>query len=100
MTLSKNLQDEENRFRRINVKKITSLKKLINTPIQEVNFFFDDNNKLDKISKNLAKKGNTSIKLKINDGKNNLIFKLNNKREIDRKTINLIKNKDILTTIK
>ena len=43
--------------------------------------------------------GNTLIKIKISDKNNNLNFQLKNKRNIDRKTINLIRNKEISAII-
>ena len=38
ITLTKNLNDEENRFKRINVKKIVGIKNLLNNPINHVKF--------------------------------------------------------------
>ena len=38
ITLNKSINDDENRFRRINVKKIISMKNLLNRPIDEVKF--------------------------------------------------------------
>ena len=45
------------------------------------------------------KDGKSNIKIQFNDLNNKLTFKLKNKRKIDRKSINLIKNKDILAII-
>ena len=100
ITLTKNLNDNENRFRRINVKKITSLKKLLNTPINKVKFNLKNMIDLEELSKQLKNKnGITDIELKIEDSDKKFIFKLKNKRKLDRKTINLIKNKDISSLI-
>ena len=100
ITLTKNLSDEENRFKRINVNKISSIKKLLNTPINKVNFNLKNVNNLDELSKKLLNtNGNSDIKIELNDLDKKLIFKLKNKRQIDRKSINLIKNKDISTII-
>ena len=95
----KNLTEEENRFKRINVKKISILKDLFNNPINEVEFKLRNLDKLNEISQNLKKEGKIDIKFKINNKENELIFKLKNKRHIDRKSINLLKNKDISTII-
>ena len=54
---------------------------------------------LDEISKFLPEKGNTIIKIKISDKKNDYTFQLKNKRNIDRKTINLLRNKEISAII-
>ena len=95
----KNLTEGENRFKRINVKKISILKDLFNNPINEVEFKLRNLDKLNEISQNLKKEGKIDIKFKINNKENELIIKLKNKRHIDRKSINLLKNKDISTII-
>ena len=100
ITLSKNIQNEENRFRRINVRKITSIKKISNSPINTVKFNLMNVNKLDILSKMLENNaGNSNIELEIQDSGKKLKFKLKNKRKVDRKSINLIKNKDISALI-
>ena len=44
--------------------------------------------------------GDTIIKIKIDDKNNNFNFQLKNNRKIDRKTVNLIRNKEISAIIK
>ena len=99
LTLIKSISDGENRFRRINVQKIASLKDLLNKPIEEVTFNLKSVQELSEISKFLPKSGDTLIKIKLSDEKNNFDFQLKNKRNIDRKTINLIRNKEISAVI-
>ncbi len=99
LTLIKSISDGENRFRRINVQKIASLKDLLNKPIEEVTFNLKSLQELSEISKFLPKSGDTLIKIKLSDEKNNFDFQLKNKRNIDRKTINLIRNKEISAVI-
>ena len=100
LTLIKSFNETENRFKRINVQKITSLKDLLNKPIDEVTFNINSLKGLDAISKFLSKNGDTSIKIELSDEKNNFSFQLKNKRNIDRKTINLIRNKEIFAIIR
>ena len=100
ITLSKNFEDEQNRFRRINVKKITSMKNLLSSPINNVKFDLKDLNKLEELSKKLTNNdGCSNIRIEVHDLDKKLTFKLKNKRQIDRKSINLIKNKDISAII-
>ena len=99
LTLIKSISDGENRFRRINVQKIASLKDLLNKPIEEVTFNLKSLQELSEISKFLPKSGDTLIKIKLSDEKNNFDFQLKKKRNIDRKTINLIRNKEISAVI-
>ena len=99
LTLIKSISDGENRFRRINVQKIASLKDLLNKPIEEVTFNLKSVQELSEISKFLPKLGDTLIKIKLSDEKNNFDFQLKKKRNIDRKTVNLLRNKEISAVI-
>ena len=56
ITLTKNINDEENRFKRINVKKIVGMKNLLNRPINHVKFNLKDVNKLEELSQKLINK--------------------------------------------
>ena len=99
ITLVKNLSDEENRFKRINVKKIALLKELINKPIKEIQFK-SENIKFFKSIFNLSKtNAQTDVKLVIKDNGKNLIFKLKDKRYIDRKTLESLNDKAISSLI-
>tara|TARA_B100001121_G_scaffold266644_1_gene249395 strand:+ start:1 stop:1302 length:1302 start_codon:yes stop_codon:yes gene_type:complete len=99
LTLSKSISNEENRFRRINVQKIASLKDLTNKTLDEITFDLKSLRELDEISKFLEKKGDTLIKIKLSDKNNHFDFQLKNKRNIDRKTLNLLRNKEISAII-
>ena len=99
LTLTKSISNDENRFKRINVQKIASLKDLLNKPIDEVTFNLKSLKELDEISKFLPKTGDTLIKIQLRDKINRLNFQLKNKRNIDRKTINLLRNKHISAII-
>ena len=99
LTLLKSISNEENRFKRINVQKIASLKELLNKPIHEITFNLKSLKELDEISKFLPKNGETLIKIKLKDKNKHLSFQLENKRNIDRKTLNLIRNREISAII-
>ena len=99
LTLTKSISEEQNRLKRINVDKIASLKDLLNKPINEVTFNLKSMRELKEISKLLSKNGDTLIKIKLNDKDDNFDFRLRNKRKIDRKSINLLRNKEISAII-
>ncbi len=99
LSLIKSQSNDENRFRRINVKKVGSLKDLINKPINEATFNIKSLNELAEIRKFLSKNGDTLINIKIKDDNKDLNFRLTNKRNLDRKTINLLRNKEIFAII-
>ena len=95
----KTISNDENRFKRINVQKIASLKDLFNKPVNEIVFNIKSIQDIDKISDLVDAEGTTEVKINITDKNNEISFKLKNKRLIDRKAINIIRNKDISTTI-
>ena len=99
ITLSKNIPEGENRFKRINVKKISSLKDLFNKPVSEIEIKLNDPDQVKEISNILIKEGSTNVKIVINNLDNDLVFQLKNKRLVDRQSINILKNQGILTTI-
>ena len=99
ITLIKTISNDENRFKRINVQKIASLKDLFNKPVNEIVFNIKSIKDIDKISDLVNEEGTTEVKINITDKNNEITFKLKNKRLIDRKAINIIRNKDISTTI-
>ncbi len=99
LTVAKNLSDDDNRFKRINVKKITSLKNLFNKPISNLEIFINNTNQIKNIEKILSKNGDTQVKINIKDENEKMIFNLKNKRFVDRKNLNLLKNQGITANI-
>ena len=72
---------------------------MINKPIKEVTFDIKTEKQLDEISNFLSKNGETLVNIVFLKDDKNLIFQLENKRNLDRKTLNLIRNKEISATI-
>ena len=99
LTLTKNNLEDENRFKRINVRKIASLKNLYDKPIGNIEIMVDNEKSLNQIEKILSKNGHTQVIVKIIDKENKLTFNLKNKRFVDRKNLNLLKNQGISTNI-
>ena len=99
LNVSKNRQDENNRFKKFNVKKISPLKSLVNKPIKNVVISIEGEDSLKKINKILYKPGETTVKIKIISNSKGLVFNLKNKRYFDRSHINLLKNQGINTNI-
>ncbi len=99
LTVAKNLSDDDNRFKRINVKKITSLKHLFNKPISNLEIFVNNTNLIEKIEKILSKNGDTQVKINLKDENEKMIFNLKKKRFVDRKNLNLLKNQGITANI-
>ncbi len=99
LRVSKSVSEEENRFRRINIQKIISLKELFDSPLKKVTFDLKSLNELSEISKFLNENGDTVINIQVHDKDQNLRFELKNKRNLDRKTLNLLRNREISAII-
>ena len=99
MTINKNTNVNENRFRRINVKKIASLKNIFNKPISNIDININHPSKIKEISNHFIKDGDTEVKISIKNKDKNYVFKLKNKRSVDRKSLNLLKKHDISSVI-
>ena len=99
ITLIKTISNDDNRSKRINVQKISSLKDLFNKPVNEIIFNLKSVKDINKISHLINEEGTTEVKLNIKDENNDISFKLKNRRLIDRKAINIIRNDDISAII-
>ena len=90
----KNFTDENKNKKRINIKKIISLKEVINKPMEEIKIKvnnIDELNKFKSLSKN---DGNTKILVQIEENEKIYSFQLNDKRKIDHKLINSLNIED------
>jgi DNA polymerase-3 subunit alpha len=99
LTLVKSISNDENRFKRLNVQKIASLKDLFNSPINEVSFDVKSSEEVSEISKLLNTSGKTLVNFSLIDDNKTLEFKLKNTRNLDRKSLNLLRKREILSTI-
>ena len=75
------------------------MKDLFNSPIQDITLNINSIEQIEKISKFLNKEGSTLVNINLKDEKNYFIFQLKNKRDLDRKAINLLRNREILAQI-
>ena len=99
LTLVKSISNDENRFKRINVQKIGSLIDLFNSPIKEVSFDLISDKNLEIISKVLTEDGKTEVKFNMNVKDKSLKFKLKKTRNLDRKSLNLLRKREISSTV-
>ncbi len=90
ITLIKNYSDETKTQKRINVKKIISLKEIINKPIKKITFKFNDIHDLKRLKKLDKNNGETEVKVVVD--KNNEIhyFSLKSKRKINNQLLNTL----------
>ncbi|MDA9631540.1 DNA polymerase III subunit alpha, partial [Candidatus Pelagibacter sp.] len=99
LTLIKSISNDENRFKRFNVQKIGSLKDMFNSPIKEVSFDVKSYEEINEISKLLNENGKTFVNINFITNKNNIKFRLKNTRYLDRKSLNLLRKREISSII-
>ena len=99
LTLSKTILNDEDKTKRVNVRKITSLKDLFNGSIKEITLNIKSKKQLDEIQSFLDKKGETIVYINYSDDMETFNFKLTNQRYIDRKSLNILRNKEISLNI-
>ena len=81
------------------MRKVASLKNLYEKPINNIEILIKDEKYLNQVQKILEKNGQTQVIIKILDQDNKLVFNLKNRRLVDRKNLNLLKNQGISTNI-
>ncbi len=91
ITLVKSFVDENKVQKKINIKKIISMKQIINKPIDEVNIRLKNLDNIDKISEFSLEDGKTKIKIDVDIDKKTLSFRLKENRKIDHKMLNLLR---------
>ena len=91
LNLVKNVSSEGNTFR-INVKSLSKINEIMNIPINSIEIKSKDLNDLSKIKDLISIPGKTNVILKIDNKSNVQLYKLNQKRKIDQKVVNDLKN--------
>ena len=87
LTVIKDKENKENRFRRINVRKIVSLKEVKKIGYSDVYIEINESDNLKKLYEAIKEKGNSKIKISINDKNKKYLFELNDKRKFDCETL-------------
>ena len=85
LTLLKDKENQENRFRRINVRKVIPLEDLTKSDYNNVHIEIDSINNLERLYETIKEKGETKINISIADKNKNYLFELKNKRKFDYK---------------
>ena len=98
ITLMKNYSDNNKTQKKINVKKIVSLKEILNKPIDELKIQLNNISELDKIKSLSKAEGKTKITINIADDKQTYTFILNENRKIDRNLIKSLKIEENIVT--
>jgi len=87
LTLIKDTENQENRFRRINVRKILSLDSVKKSNYMNVEIQVNSEDHLEKLYEVIKDKGNSKIKISFNKENKNYLFELKDKRKFDYETL-------------
>ena len=87
ITIIKDKQNQENRFRRISVRKIVSLEDIVKLNYNNVFIEIDNKENLKKLYDNIKEKGNSKIKISVAENDKKYLFELGDKRKFDYETL-------------
>jgi len=83
ITVLKDKEHQDNRFRRINVRKILSFDKISTQNYTNVEIHMDNDENLEKLYEAIKEKGESTIKISIKKKDKNYLFELRDKRKFD-----------------
>jgi len=86
-TVIKDKNSNDNRFKRINVRKILSLETIAKTTYKNVEIHMNNYDDLNKLNEVIKEKGDSKIKISIIKESKNYVFELKDKRKFDYETL-------------
>ena len=99
ITVIKDKENQENRFRRINVRNIVSLNKITNKTYTDVEIEINDAEDLKKLYEVIKEKGDAKIKISIKNQNKNYLFELKDKRKFDYETLKYLNKEHYIKKI-
>ena len=99
LTLIKDKENQENRFRRMNIRKIFSLEQIAKLNYTNVHIEIDKSDSLEKLYENIKEKGNSKIKISILEKDKNYLFELKDKRKFDYETLKYLNQEPYIKKI-
>jgi len=99
ITVIKDKENSENRFRRINVRKIVSLEEITKLNYSNVLIEIDKSDSLKILYENIKEKGNSKIQISIPDENKNYLFELKDKRKFDFETLKYLNREPYIKKI-
>ena len=99
ITLIKNFINENKTQKKINIRKIVSMKEVIEKPINEVRLKIQSHNDIEKIDKLNLENGKTKIIIDLEIENKTLSFQFRKNRKIDHKMLNLLRNDENIEII-
>ena len=87
LTILKDKENQENRFRRISVRKIVGITDVVEKNYNQVYIEIDNSENLNRLYENIKEKGDSKIQILIDENNKNYLFELKDKRKFDYKTL-------------
>ena len=100
LTVIKDKENQENRFRRINVRKIVSLEDITKLNYNHVHIEIDKVDNLDKLYETIKEKGDSKINILVNANDKNYLFELKDKRKFDYETLKDLNKEQFIKKIR
>ena len=99
LTVIKDKENQENRFRRINVRKIVSLDEITKKNYTNVKIEIHNEDDLNKLYEAIKEKGDSKIKISIEKNNKKYIFELKDKRKFDYKILKYLNKEHYIKKI-
>ena len=99
LTIIRDKENQENRFRRISVRKIVNLSNIVNQQYNNVYIEIDKSENLKKLYETIKEKGSSKIKILINEKDKNYLFELKEGRKFDFETLKSLNNEQYIKKI-
>ena len=99
ITLVKNYVDESKVQKKINIRKIISMKDVINKPIDKIKIKIKKLKDIQKIKKLILERGKTKVIIDVEFDKKMMSFQLKENRKFDHKMLNLLRNEENIEII-
>jgi len=99
ITVIKDKINQENRFKRINVRKILSLDKVVKQNYPNVEIQIKNNDYLKTLYEAIKEKGDSKIKILVKDNAKSYLFELKEKRKFDYETLKALNKAEYIEKI-
>ncbi len=99
LTLLKDKENQENRYRRINVRKIVSLDKMVNLNYNNVHIEINQSDSLKQLYEKIKEKGDSKIKISILEDHKKYMFELKEKRKFNYDTLKYLNKEPYIKKI-
>ena len=99
ITVIKDKENQDNRFRRISVRKIIKLDEAKKLNYSNVEIQLHNTDDLKKLYEVIKDKGNSKIKILIENNDQNYLFELKDKRKFDQETLKYLNKQDYIKKI-